>query len=78
MKKQAMKTVSENKILDTLTKGGGKIRWNTIIAKAYLLSATDEVLGVIRFDTYLKITGYGQIVYTGSDYSCQYYGFKAR
>jgi len=70
-----MKVVSQNTILETLSKGG-KICWDTIGARASLLSATDEVLGTIRFDTYLKITGYAWIEKTGSDYSCDYYGFK--
>ena len=70
-----MKIVSQNTILETLSKGG-KIRWNTIYAEAHLLSATDEELGTIRFDTYLKITRYEWIEKTGSDYSCEYYGVK--
>jgi len=71
-----MKIVSQNTILETLSKDG-KIRWNTIYAEAHLLSDADEVLGTIRFDTYLKITGYAWIGKTGSDYSCEYYGHKA-
>ena len=71
-----MKIVSQNTILDTL-RDGGKIRWNTISALATLLSATDEALGRIRFDTYCRITRYAWIVKTGSDYACEYYGRKA-
>jgi len=69
------KVVSQNTILETLPRGG-KIRWDTIYAKAHLLSGTGEVLGTIRFDTYLRITGYAWIEKTGSDYSYEYYGEK--
>ena len=72
-----MKTVSQKTILETLTKHGGKIRWHTIFAKAHLLSSDDEVLGAIRFDTYLRFTSYPWIVKTGSDFSHDYYGPKA-
>ena len=72
-----MKVVSQNTILETLTKHGGKIRWDTIYAKAHLLSSTGEVLGAIRFDTYLRITGYSWIIKTGADFSHNYYGPKA-
>jgi len=68
-----LKTVSQNTIFDTLTQSG-KIRWNTITAKADLISGTGEVIGTIRFDTYCKITRYAWIEKTGSDYSCDYYG----
>ena len=72
-----MKTVSQKTILETLTRHGGKIRWHTIQAKAHLLSSDDEVLGAIRFDTYLRITGYAWIGKIGSDFSHNYYGPKA-
>ena len=70
-----MKVVSENTILETLSKHGGMIRWDSISAKAHLLSSTEDVLGAIRFDTYLKITQYSWIKRTQSDYSNEYYGF---
>jgi len=73
-----MKTVSQKTILETLTRHGGKIRWNTIFAKAHLLSSDDEVLGAIRFDTYLRITGLPGIEKIGADYSHSYYGPKAK
>jgi hypothetical protein len=72
-----MKTVSQKTILETLTKHGGQIRWHTLHAKAHLLSDTGEVLGAIRFETYLRFTGYSWIVKTGSDFSHNYYGPKA-
>jgi len=71
-----MKTVSQKTILETLKNDGGKIRWHTIHAKAHLLSGTGEVLGAIRFDTYLRVTGLAWVGKTGSDYSCDYYGMK--
>ena len=70
-----MKTVSQNTILETLSLGG-KIRWNTIAAKAHLLSATGEELGAIRFDTYCRMIRYAWIEKIGSDYSREYYGKK--
>ena len=70
-----MKTVSHKTVLETLD-GGGKIRWNTIHAKAHLLSGSGEVLGAIRFDTYLRVTGCAGVRKTGSDYSCNYYGLR--
>ena len=70
-----MKIVSQNTILETLSKGG-KIRWNTISALATLLSDAGEALGRIRFDTYCRITRYAWIEKTGSDYCCDYYGKK--
>ena len=71
-----MKVVSENTIFETLSKHDGKIRWHNIQAKAQLLSGDGEVLGTIRFDTYLKIARYSWIEKTGSDYSHEYYGYK--
>ena len=70
-----MKTVSQKTILETL-KNGGSIRWHTITAKAHLLSGSDEVLGAIRFDTYLRVTGLAWVGKTGSDYSHNYYGLR--
>ena len=72
-----MKTVSQKTILETLTKHGGTIRWHTLHAKAHLLSSDGEVLGAIRFETYLRFTGYAWIEKTGSDFSHSYYGPKA-
>ena len=71
-----MKIVSQNTILETLSKGG-KICWDSIGARVSLLSATDEVLGTIRFDTYCRIIRYAWIEKIGSDYSREYYGKKA-
>ena len=71
-----MKVVSQNTILETLSKNDGKIRWDSINARVHLLSNTDEVIGVIRFETYLKIIRYDCIEKTGSDYSREYYGYK--
>nr|DAL85287.1 MAG TPA: hypothetical protein [Caudoviricetes sp.] len=70
-----MKVVSQNEIHEALKKGG-KIRWDSISARCHLLSASGEVLGSIRFDTYCKFIRYSWIVRLGSDYSNDYYGHK--
>jgi hypothetical protein len=73
-----MKTVTQNNVLETLSRRGGKIRWDAISAKAHLLSSAGEVIGAIRFDTFLRITSYTWIERAGSDYSYEYYSYKAR
>lgn len=47
--------VVNKKQIEAMLLTGGYIKWDTIEAKALLLDNTREVVGTIRFDTYLQL-----------------------
>lgn len=50
-----MLKVANKKEIETQLKNGGYIKYDTFDAKVYLLDNTREVVGAVRFNTYLQL-----------------------
>jgi hypothetical protein len=50
--------LSKDKIFHLLTKEGCELRYYDIQGKVYVYTSEDELVGAVRFETYLKIVPY--------------------
>jgi hypothetical protein len=67
-----MKTLSYKDIIKSLGEGNA-LRYGSISAKVHIVSPDRDILGAVRFDTYLKLRREKTIARTHATYSNEYY-----